>query len=118
MRRALALAAAVLAVLAAGAHAGGGRIAQVGVGLQEFRVSLYRTAVPRGTVSLNLHNYGQDVHDLAIRSRGRVLAETAVIKPGANATLRARLRPGRYQLVCLIADHARRGMRAWLTVRR
>jgi hypothetical protein len=36
---------------------------------------------------------------------------------GALGRLRVRLRPGRYVLVCTIADHEARGMRSVLVVR-
>jgi hypothetical protein len=36
---------------------------------------------------------------------------------GALGQLRVRLRPGRYVLVCTLADHEARGMRAVLVVR-
>ena len=54
----------------------------VGVGEREWRVSLYRTAC-RGRVRFNVHNYGEDGHDLALRNRdGRVLGRLAELRPG------------------------------------
>jgi Multicopper oxidase len=91
----------------------------VGVGLREFRVALYRSTARAGDVRLNLRNYGEDVHDLAVRRDGRTYGRTAPVPSGGLAVLRVRLRrPGRYTVLCLVADHARRGMRATLRVRR
>jgi hypothetical protein len=92
----------------------------VGVAEREWRISLYRSRVPVGRVRLNAHNFGEDGHDLAVRTRsGRVLGAVAEIRPDQTATLVLRLRrPGRYRLFCSIAGHEQRGMRALLRVRR
>jgi plastocyanin len=90
----------------------------VGVGLNEFGVAPYRDHVRPGTVRLNVHNLGEDPHDLAIRdARGHVLATMVLLTPGERGTLRVRLRkPGVYRLFCTVGDHEARGMRARLRV--
>jgi plastocyanin len=89
----------------------------VGIGAREFSLALYRPRVRAGRLKLNLRNLGEDVHDLVVRRSGRTLATLAPVKPGATGTLRLTLRtPGRYQLVCTVADHEARGMRATLRV--
>jgi len=105
--------AALLAVAAAAAPS-----TAVGVGLSEFNVAAYRTRIPAGTVRFNASNLGEDIHDLAVSTaRGRVVARLAPLKAGERATLKVRLRtPGRYRLVCTIADHEARGMRATVRV--
>ena len=92
----------------------------VGIGEREFSIAVYRPTVRPGRIKLNVRNLGEDVHDLVVRHAGRrVGGMTTVIKPGRVATLRLTLRrPGRYQLVCTIADHQARGMRATLRVTR
>ena len=92
----------------------------VGIGEREFSIAVYRPTVRPGRIKLNVRNLGEDVHDLVVRHAGRRIGGmTAVIKPGGVATLRLTLRrPGRYQLVCTIADHQARGMRATLRVAR
>lgn len=91
----------------------------VGVGLREYRVSIYRPSVRRGRIKLNLTNRGEDVHDIAVRRAGRTVAHSALVRAGGRVALRVRLaRTGRYSLVCTVADHAERGMRATLRVRR
>jgi plastocyanin len=92
----------------------------IGVGEREYRIAIYRPRIRPGRVKLNVRNLGEDVHDLVVRRAGRrVGGLTTVVKPGATATLRLTLRrTGRYQLVCTVADHEARGMRATLVVSR
>ena len=89
---------------------------QVGVGEREWRVALYRGRVPVGRVRLNVRNFGEDGHDLAVRnSSGRVLGALAEVAPGQTATLALRLRrPGRYVVFCSLEGHEAKGMRARL----
>jgi hypothetical protein len=90
----------------------------IGVGEREYAIAIYRPRVHPGALRFTIRNLGEDVHDLVIRRAGkRIAALTAVVKPGATASLRLTLhRIGRYQLVCTIADHEARGMRATLRV--
>jgi hypothetical protein len=84
----------------------------------EYRLGTSRSRAPAGVLVAQLKNNGQDDHDLAVRNaRGRVVATTGVVRHGALGQLRVRLRPGRYVLVCTLADHEARGMRAVLVVR-
>ena len=91
----------------------------VGVGAREFRLAAYRTSVPRGVVRFNLANYGEDGHDLVVRTReGRELGRTGEVRSGKRTTLQVRLAPGSYRLVCDVADHEARGMRTSIRVTR
>jgi plastocyanin len=91
----------------------------VGVGAREYRLTAYRTSVPRGTVRFNLANYGEDGHDLVVRtSGGRELGRSGEVRAGKRTTLQVRLAPGTYRLICDLADHEARGMRATLRVTR
>jgi hypothetical protein len=68
-------------------------------------------------VRFNVRNFGEDAHDLVVRSRGgRVVADSGEIRSGRVATVAARLRRGRYLLLCTKGDHAARGMKARLRV--
>ena len=97
-------------------------VTSVGVAEREFRVSLYRVRVRPGFVKLNVRNFGEDTHDLVVRGphpfvreRGRIVE----LRAGRRGTLRVRLRrEGRYAVVCTLADHEARGMRATLRVSR
>jgi plastocyanin len=107
------------ALLAAAAQARRAPATSVGVGAREYRLAAYRTSVPRGPVRFNLANYGEDAHDLVVRTRaGRELGRTGDVRAGRRATLQLRLAPGSYRLVCDLADHEARGMRATITVTR
>jgi plastocyanin len=99
------------------AHVAGAPTA-IGVGEREFAIAVYRPRVHRGALKLTVRNLGEDVHDLVVRRAGkRVGGLSEVVKPGGHATLRLTLRQtGTYQLVCTIADHQARGMRATLRV--
>jgi hypothetical protein len=84
----------------------------------EYRLGTSRAKAPAGVLVAQLQNNGQDDHDLAVRNaQGRIIARTAIVHHGGLGQLRVRLRPGRYQLVCTLADHEARGMRATLVVR-
>jgi uncharacterized cupredoxin-like copper-binding protein len=109
---------ALLVALLALAPAAEARTTAVGVGLREFQLSPYRDVVRTGTVKFNVTNFGQDAHDLAVLRRGRTYGKTPEIRAGERAVLRLRLKPGRYRLVCTIADHEDQGMKARLRVRR
>ncbi len=88
----------------------------VGVGEREWRVSLYRSRVPVGRVRLNVRNFGEDGHDLSVRTRaGRVLGTLPELRPGKTGSLTLRLRkPGRYVVFCSLEGHEELGMRARL----
>ena len=93
--------------------------AAVGVGAHEYRFGLYRTDVPRGAVRLNIHNFGEDAHNvLVLGPRGYRSAVSADVVPGEDLAFTVRLRRrGTYRLVCVKGGHAGRGMRARLRVR-
>lgn len=98
--------------------AGGARApARVQVTALEFEYRLSRLRVPEGKVLLELANFGEDEHDLALRRVGgtRVLAFPKTL-PGDRRTREFRLVPGRYRLWCRLGDHAARGMYASLRV--
>jgi plastocyanin len=94
-------------------------VTAIGIGEREYAIAVYRPTVRPGRLQLAVHNLGEDVHDLVVRRAGHTYGTLGTVKPGATSALRLTLRhPGRYTLVCTIADHAARGMRATLRVRR
>jgi plastocyanin len=92
---------------------------QVGVGAREYRFGVYRTLVPRGAVRFNLHDFGEDSHDLAVFGpHGYRSAISPDVRPGQDVSFQVLLRrPGVYRLICLKPGHAAKGMRATLRVR-
>src|SRR4051812_20339483 len=91
----------------------------VGVAEREWHVSSYVPSVRRGRIAFNVHNFGEDPHDLQVRGpHGFHSRPAAPIAPGATAILTVALhRPGTYRLVCTLPGHAARGMRTTLRVR-
>ena len=121
------IAAACLACLVAAVGFAGGAAARpsahatsVGVAEREYRIAVYRRSVSPGPVRFNVRNFGEDAHDLTVTdARGNVLAASGEIGSDKRETVAARLtKPGRYTLLCLKLDHAARGMRATVVVRR
>jgi hypothetical protein len=91
--------------------------ARVQASADEFRLTLSRLAIPAGPVIVELVNYGEDDHDLALRRPGGSTKRIGVVHPGERGELDAVLRPGRYVVWCTLADHRARGMRTTLLVR-
>lgn len=93
--------------------------ARVQVVAQEFRFSLSRLRIKAGWAIIELHNLGQDAHDLRMRRVGgtRVYA-WPVVQPGGAVDEEYKLRPGTYRLWCGVANHRELGMTATLVVRR
>lgn len=61
----------------------------------EFEYRLSRLSVRQGPALIELVNYGEDDHDLALQRVGGTRSWTlAKILPGSRATLSIRLRPG------------------------
>jgi hypothetical protein len=87
------------------------------VSADEFTLALSRSTIRRGPAILELVNYGEDDHDLALRRVGgsRTLV-LGVVGPGGTGELETRLAPGRYTLWCTLTDHRARGMHAMLRV--
>lgn len=91
----------------------------VGVAEREWRISAYRESVRRGRVSFNIHNYGEDAHNLqVVGPHGYRSAITPDIEADEDRSLRVTLRrPGTYRLLCVKPGHVAKGMRATLKVR-
>ncbi len=84
----------------------------------EFSLALSRVSIRSGPAIVELVNYGEDDHDLALRRVGGTRTyRIGLVHPGGTAELETRLRAGRFVLWCTLADHRARGMRASLRVR-
>jgi len=92
--------------------------ARLQVSADEFSLALSRSSIGNGPAIVELVNFGEDDHDLALRRVGGTRTfRIGVVHPGQTGSLEARLRPGRFTLWCTLADHRARGMRATLNVR-
>ena len=94
-------------------------LSRVQVAAVEFNYRLSRVRVPAGPVRIELANFGQDEHDLTLRRIGSTTVyHLPSALPGERQTGTLRLKPGLYRLKCTLADHAARGMRAQLRVKK
>ena len=120
MRRLAVLVIASALTACALAPAATARPTAVGVGEREWRVALYRPAVPVGLVRFNVRNFGEDGHDLAVRNRkGRLRGRMPEIRPGTTGSLTVRLRrPGRFVVFCSLTGHEELGMKAVLRAKK
>lgn len=91
----------------------------VGVSAREYRFGVYRPVVPAGRVTLVLHNFGEDDHDVkVIGPHGYRSSVSRDVTPGGTIRVPLRLRrPGRYLLICTKPGHLHKGMKAVLRVR-
>ena len=92
----------------------------VGLGMREYRYSVYRSSVHAGTVAFNMTNFGEDAHNLRLTGPGGYRsAVSRDVEPGGHLRFKVHLlRAGSYSLVCLKPEHAARGMKAKLRVTR
>ncbi len=83
----------------------------------EYRLMLSRGAVKAGPVSLQAIDRGSDPHDLRLLSlSSRQEVKAPQLTPGQRWSGVVYLKPGHYHLWCSLPEHAKRGMRATLTV--
>ena len=130
---------AIALVVAVGCGAGDGGASDstptIRVIERDFRIEAPKT-VRAGAVTFTVRNRGPVAHELIVVRRGRdelplrsddtTVDEEALdpvtagaLEPGGTGvrTLRVRLAPGRYELLCNMAGHYLGGMRAELVVR-
>jgi plastocyanin len=91
---------------------------RVQVVAQEFRYALSRQTIRAGWAVIELHNMGEDAHDLRMqRVGGRRVYLWPVAPAGATVDRRYKLLPGTYRLTCAVANHSELGMTATLVVK-
>lgn len=91
--------------------------ARVQVSAAEFGLTLSRPSMRRGVAIVELVNFGEDDHDLALRrAGGRRTYRIGLVRPGRTGELETRLPAGRYVLWCTLTDHRARGMHATLRI--
>ena len=118
MRHVLTLAVGIALALGSGAAAAPPKSpARVQAVADEFTLTLSREKIRRGDAIVELANFGEDDHDLALRRIGGTRTfRVGVVHPGDVAQLDRRLLAGRYRLWCTLGEHQVRGMRATLIV--
>jgi plastocyanin len=103
-------------ILAVSSH-----VTPVGLGMREYRFSLYRPTVHAGRVAFNMTNFGEDPHNLRISGphgyRSAVSGEVAPFGGRLRFNVNLR-RAGTYRLICVMPGHAAKGMKTTLHVAR
>ena len=70
-----------------------------------------------GAVRIVLRNEGDLAHNIHLERDGEDVGGTPSFAPGGSRSVRLDLRPGTYELLCTVGDHAELGMKGELTVR-
>ena len=70
-----------------------------------------------GELRIVLHNDGSLAHNIHLERDGRDLGGTPSDTSNSTRSVRLRLRPGTYELLCTVGDHAELGMTGKLEVR-
>ena len=92
-------------------------VVAVSAKLSEWKVELSERTVASGPVTFAVTNDGSIPHALEVEGQG-IEQETAVIQPGASATLTLTLKPGSYEVYCPVGadSHKKLGMMTHLRV--
>jgi uncharacterized cupredoxin-like copper-binding protein len=79
----------------------------------EFKFTLSKKTVTRGTIVFKVANKGMLAHDFKIAGK-----KTKTLQKGTAATLRVTInKAGKYKYLCTLPSHATAGMRGVLTVK-
>ncbi len=78
----------------------------------EFDFTLSKKAAAKGVVTFKVTNRGKLVHDFKIGGK-----RTKLLAPGKTATLKVKLKKGKFKFLCTVPGHAAAGMRGTLRVK-
>jgi uncharacterized cupredoxin-like copper-binding protein len=101
---------------ATGATGAQGAAQEVDVSETEFAIDPANPKVKAGTVTFNVSNDGEIVHNLEVEGNGIEEELEQDLQPGDSGELTVDLEPGTYEWYCPIDDHAEQGMEGELTV--
>lgn len=93
--------------------AGGGET--VNISETEFKLDPADPSVKAGSVTFDVANDGQTVHNLEVEGNG-VEEVTDDLEPGDTGQLTVDLQPGTYEIYCAIDSHRDQGMEGEVTV--
>jgi plastocyanin len=96
----------------------------IGLKLDEYRITPRDVTAPAGRLRIIVRDRGVLTHNVAIETipkdtnaQPQTLGRTPTVHPGQRAETHVVLRPGRYRLVCTIANHSVLGQTGTLVVR-
>ena len=90
----------------------------VTISADEYRFDPDRVVVRGpGALRIVLRNDGSVAHDIRLRRGGKDVGGTPSFAPGGSMAARVSLKPGTYEMLCTVGDHAQLGMRGTLTVK-
>ena len=69
-----------------------------------------RRAGERRSLTIRLRNAGSIAHNLKLTRNDETIGGTPTFPGGETRSGRVSLRPGRYEMVCTVGDHAELGM--------
>ena len=81
----------------------------------EYKINPADPSVKAGTVTFNISNDGQTVHNVEVEGNG-LEEESEDLQPGATGQLTVDLEPGTYEMYCSIDGHEDLGMKGEITV--
>lgn len=81
----------------------------------EYEINPAEASVKAGSVTFNVSNDGQSVHNLEVEGNG-VEEATETLQPGDTGRLTVDLEPGTYEMYCSIDGHEDLGMKGEITV--
>ena len=84
---------------------------------REYSFAPANLAVAAGRVRIILRNEGSVAHNLKVQKDGEELGGTPTFVGGESRSSSVELRPGRYEMVCTVGDHAQLGMQGTLIAR-
>jgi plastocyanin len=70
-----------------------------------------------GALTIKLQNDGDLAHNIRVKRGGEEVGGTPSFPPGRTESATLRLRPGKYELLCTVGDHAELGMTGELEVK-
>jgi plastocyanin len=70
-----------------------------------------------GRVKIEFENAGTLAHNLRIEQGGQDLGGTPTFTRGQTKSATVDLRPGRYEMICTVGNHAAEGMTGTITVK-
>jgi plastocyanin len=90
----------------------------VTISADEYRFDPNRVVVGgAGNLRIVLRNDGSVAHDIHLERDGRDVGGTPPFPGGETKSVRLRLQPGTYKMLCTVGDHAKLGMTGELVVK-